>query len=367
MRQIKPVNNHGSIQLKFSFAGKRYSFNPIPGGQYGNPRDLSTAQAIATRIQNDVLAGNFDKTLNRYRITPKAAQQETPKEAAPKTLLALWDRWVETLDLSPETKADHYEMIRRMIVRAKPGIGETRWLTKADLAASTINKRLSYVRSCFRWAVSRGFVEESPWEAIKPRKAAQKEIRPFSPKEAKAVLKGFQRLAPHYEPFIRFLFLTGVRLSEAIGLRWGAVDWEAKTVTIRESLSKDRTGNSYRRIRKKTKTGSIRTLGLSEELETLLRSRWSPEVSPEDLVFLTPKGCVIDSGNFRQLWVEVLDSVGVPYRRLHDIRHNLASHAIAQGIPLTGVSYLLGHKDTTMVIRTYGHLIDRPDLPDLGI
>ena len=92
MRDINPINNNGSIKLKFSFGGKRYSFNPIPGGDYSNKRDLANAKAIATRIQNDILAGYFDPTLDRYRLSPKA-----PAKPQPKNLLELWDLWVESL------------------------------------------------------------------------------------------------------------------------------------------------------------------------------------------------------------------------------------------------------------------------------
>lgn len=79
MRDIKPTNHNGSIQLKFSFGGKRYSFNPVPGGSYTSKRDLATANAIATRIQNDILAGCFDPTLDKYRLTPKTRPNHRPK------------------------------------------------------------------------------------------------------------------------------------------------------------------------------------------------------------------------------------------------------------------------------------------------
>nr|WP_290226290.1 tyrosine-type recombinase/integrase [Trichocoleus desertorum] len=89
---------------------------------------------------------------------------------------------------------------------------------------------------------------------------------------------------------------------------------------------------------------------------------------PDFLVFTTVKGCTIDSGNFRErLWVKVLKRSGVPYRKLHTIRHTLISHAIEQGIPMTGIAYLAGHKDTRMVIQTYGHIVNRPDLPEMPI
>jgi integrase len=358
MRDILPINNNGSIQLKFSFGGKRHSFNPIPGGVYGNRRDMAQAQAIATRIQNDILSGYFDASLDRYRLNPKKA---TPTATAkPSTTLAIWDAFVDSLDLPSATKADHYEMIRRMLLKAEPKLSDVSWITSAKLAPSTYNKRLSYVKKCFTWAVEEGLTDANPYDKLKPKKAIAQDIKPFSTEEISRIIAGFEAQAPHYVPFVKFLFFTGVRLSEAIGLRWENVDFSRDEIVIRESLSKDRTSNGYNRIRKETKTGSVRYLTMSSELRELLRTLMS---TGNDLVFTTVRGFVIDSGNFRELWQQVLADCGVPYRKPHAIRHTLLSHAVEQGIPLTGVAYLAGHANTRMVMQTYGHLINRPSLP----
>ena len=135
MKDINPINNNGSIQLKFSYGGKRHSFNPIPSGNYSNKRDVACVKAIAVKIQNDILAGCFDPSLKRYRLDPKTTPDQPLTK--PKTLIEIWDAWVITLDLSAATKADHYEMVRRMITKANPSLTDTLWLTLAELAAAT--------------------------------------------------------------------------------------------------------------------------------------------------------------------------------------------------------------------------------------
>ncbi|MBD2097745.1 site-specific integrase [Trichocoleus sp. FACHB-591] len=364
MREIRPINNNGSIQLKFSFAGKRHSFNPIPGAHYTNSRDLATARAIAVKIQNDILAGNFDPTLNRYRLAP----QPIVTAAKPNTLLHLWDAWVSNLELSPTARANHYEWVRRMIVKANPGIAETDWLIRTQLGPRTLRDRLQLIRACCNWGASQGWLEVNPYARLRLRNDSHKETKPFTFSEIAAILTGFEAIAPDYLPFVKFLFLTGVRISEAIGLTWGHVDFDRQTITICESLSIDVTGNGYKRVRKTTKTGSIRHLPMNEPLRVLLLSVSPTNPSPDALVFTSARGCVIDSGNFRErLWVKVLKQSGVPYRKIHTIRHTLISHAIEQGIPMTGVAYLAGHKDTRMVMQTYGHMVNRPDLPEMPI
>ncbi|WP_414579426.1 tyrosine-type recombinase/integrase [Anabaena sp. CCY 9402-a] len=360
MHQIEPINNNGSIQLRFTYAGKRYSFNPIPGGQYNNKRDISTAKSIATQIQNDILAKNFDPSLNRYRITPKSL----PQQSAPKSLLELWDCWVSSLNLSTATREHHYKTIRHQIAKANPDLVDTTWLTQAKLAASTHNQRLGYMKACFKWAMTKGIVSSNPYESIKTHKVKQKVVKPFTAREIKLIIQGFEELAPHYSAFVKFLLATGVRTSEAIGLRWSHLDFDRGLINIQESLSRDWEGNGYRRVRKETKTGSERQLKMNDGLRELLLSL--PRKERDSLVFTTVKGKVIDDGNFRErYWVKVLTSVGVDYRKPYTTRHTMISHAIEQGTPVTGVAYLAGHRDTRMVLETYGHMINKPELPDI--
>ncbi|MEH2183056.1 tyrosine-type recombinase/integrase [Nostoc sp.] len=370
MRKIEPSrNNQGSIQLRFSVNSKRYGFNPVPGGRFDNKRDLNTAQAIATTIQNDILAKNFDPTLDRYRLAPKPrlANADTQHQS-PKSLLSLWDYWVASLDLPVATQEHHYKAIRQQIIKANPDLMDTTWLTQSNLGASTFNQRLGYLKRCYRWAVPIKLVTSNPYDELKNRKAYASPIKPFTSREIKVIIQGFEEFAMHYAPFVKFLLATGVRTSEAIGLRWRHIDFDQGFVTIQESLSRDWAGNGYQRVRKETKTGSSRQLEMSEELRLLLWSLRPSKTDQDSLVFTTVKGKPIDDGNFRErYWVKILTKVGVDYRRPYTTRHTTASHAINQGTPVTGVAYLLGHKDTRMVMQTYAHLVNRPKLPDIPI
>lgn len=365
MREIKPINNNGSIQLKFSVSGKRYSFNPIPGADFDKLRDVAQANAIATKINNDVLAGYFDPTLERYRISPKADANTRPKIAY---LLELWDLWVDSLEISHASKCDHYEMIRRMIVKADPKLDDTKWLISSTLAPRTFNKRLSSVRACFGWGIRQGALLSNPCDRIKSRKSPKVNIKPFNIEEITKIVQGFDAIAPHYSPFVQFLFQSGARISEAIGLRWSNVDLDAGLLTISESLSNDSTRPGRTRVRKETKTGTIRHLQMTDSLERLLGELQTADKMPDDaLVFKTLRGCVIDNINFRALWQKVLKDVGVKYRKIHTIRHTTLSMAISQGVPITGVAYIAGHSDVSMVVKTYGHMIDRPKLPSFSL
>jgi integrase len=289
--------------------------------------------------------------------------QSEPDKNPP--LLEIWDLWVADLDLSCQTRSDHYANLRSQIVRASPLAFETSWLLGLEIAPATFNKKLGYLRACCNWAKSEGLLDNNPWLKVKPRKGTKEIIKPFSQDEAARIIAGFEKSYPAWVSFTKFLFLTGCRLSEVIGLQWKHVNFERGEICICESLAQCKDGNGYERVRKSTKTGSVRYLKINTELAKLL-TQVSRSQNSEDLIFKNPSGTShIDSNNFRDRWTKVLAAENIPYRRPHIIRHSFASHAIEQGVPLTGVAYLLGHSDTRMVAQTYGHLINRPSLPNI--
>jgi integrase len=290
--------------------------------------------------------------------------QSEPDKNPP--LLEVWDAWVQSLDLSSQTLADHYATLRSQIAKTSPLSSEISWLLNLKIAPATFNKKLSYLRTCGDWAKSEGLLSANPWLKVRPRNGTKEIIKPFSRDEATKIIASFEKSYPAWTPFAKFLFLSGCRMSEAIGLQWKHVDFERGEICICESLAQRKDGNGYERVRKSTKTGSVRFLEINAELAKLLEQVSPASKNSEDLVFKNPAGTShIDSNNFRDRWKKVLAAANIPYRRPHVIRHSFASHAIEQGCPLTGVAYLLGHSDTRMVAQTYGHLINRPSLPSI--
>jgi integrase len=290
--------------------------------------------------------------------------QSEPEKNLP--LLEIWDLWVQSLGLPPQTRADHYATLRCQILKASPFSSETFWLTCLDIAPSTFNKKLGYLRACCDWAKSEGLLGNNSWLKVKPRKGTKEIIKPFSQNEVVRIIAGFEETYPAWVYFTKFLFLSGCRMSEAIGLQWKHIDFERGEICVSESLAQRKDGNGYERVRKSTKTGSIRYLKINAELAKLFEQVSPASKNSEDLIFKNPSGTShVDSNNFRDRWKKVLSAANIPYRRPHIIRHSFASHAIEQGCPLTGVAYLLGHSDTRMVATTYGHLINRPNLPHI--
>lgn len=136
---------------------------------------------------------------------------------------------------------------------------------------------------------------------------------------------------------IRLLTLTGARLSEVLNLKWheiGELRGTGASVRIEDS-----------------KTGP-RTIWFGPDAATLLtelpRDKGAVRVFPENLT----------SGRLYSFWVRIRQEAGLSGLRMHDCRHTWASHGVMNGVGLTTVGRLLGHRqrETTAI---YAHLDDR--------
>ncbi|WP_293335958.1 site-specific integrase [Microcoleus sp. CAWBG58] len=369
---IKPSKDRKAIRLQFTVEGASFSFAPLKGGKWENKRDRQLVAAIATKIENDILAGHFDPSLEKYRHKSSSAEIPLVAKTQKVKWLDIWDKWVLSLGLPTATASDHYACVRAMLAKAKnPLLDDIEWLQSSELAASTFNRRLSMLRSCFSWAVEEGFVKpvDNPLKKIRSRIATEDERQqsaskkaPLSDAEIEKILDYVDRVYITYAPFVRFLLFSGVRTGEAVGLTWDNVNLEKRLIFIRQSVSRER--GKYQKICKSPKTKeSIRTLKMSDRVFALFSSLIAENAC--GLIFKSPKGQIIDHGNFRsQCWKPVLLALGIPYRKPYATRHTLLSQALESGLSVPQVAQIAGHRDGKMILQHYGHVINQPQLPE---
>jgi len=97
------IENHdGRVRLRWSWDGKRFA---LALGLLFTSVNLKVAQKTANQIELDIISGNFDASLNKYRLNSK---KKGLSEKEQKYLLPLWDKWVNTLGLSERTLNGHY-------------------------------------------------------------------------------------------------------------------------------------------------------------------------------------------------------------------------------------------------------------------
>jgi integrase len=345
-------------------------------GYHNTPTNWTEARTKANEIEGDILKGQFDPTLEKYRrsIAPEATQQQL-------TTVEQWQQWIEfkrSEGVCEYSLSNKYGSILAHLTRFKRDI-----VDRADVLAfraqllktqgpGTANRSIKDLGGFFNWAISQGWTDSNPTIGIKPVKDAgprSENRKPFDAAEIERILTAFREspTACVYYDFVVTLLTFGLRPSEAIGLRWQHVDWKESTITVKDSLS--RGGNGSQREARARKNGVATVIDMPPHIHEMMLARFgaATKTKATDLIFKSARGRTINDTNFSQdYWRPMLELANVPHRPPYASRHSMASHALEQGATLPDVAYLLGHRDTTMVAKTYGHIVKRPKLPDLG-
>lgn len=345
MRPITPSKNHDAIRIRFTYQGRRYS---LGCGDWYSSADRADALATAAKIQADIRARTFDPTLERYR----PGQQGVPLVSKPLTPLEAFELWLTQAGHS-ETTQHHTDRYVRAILIGDIDIN-------AATSSTTFNRRLRTIQRALTWAKSEGVsVAANGWLGISARKHRTKAIRPFNGDELRRVVSAVSEVNDHYTGFTRFLIISGCRFGEVAGLMPDMVN--GNSITIARTYSRGDDGGPFR-LKEATKTGSVRVLR-SAQLVSLL-----PEHTTSGPCFTSVNGCFVNHSYYRaHVWKPALSLVGLEYRKLHTLRHSTLSLALESGLSVAQVSGMAGHVDSSMVVKTYSHIINQVGVPELEI
>jgi integrase len=175
------------------------------------------------------------------------------------------------------------------------------------------------------------------------------------------------------QTLVRLTFLTGLRLSEVLGLTWEAIDLVEGELHVTQQLTIDfKAGDPetwFAPVKgNKTKVGSTaRIIPLDDAAWDLLREHRNWVFSqglyrgPESLVFPTKKLTPIRQSGVGEIFSMAVDrgfrEARYPFT-FHCLRHSFASQEFSRGTSIEEVARLLGHSsDVTQ--KRYIHLVDR--------
>ena len=162
----------------------------------------------------------------------------------------------------------------------------------------------------------------------------------------------------------------GLRRSEVCGLKWDAIDFEKKTITIRHIVTQicvDGKSTLIQKDRTKTKS-SYRTLPLVPPFEKLLRRLKAQQEANRKLcgnaycrqdaeyVYVNDIGELVKPGYLTQHFPRLLEKHNMRVIRFHDLRHSCASLLHANGVSMKEIQEWLGHSDISTTANIYTHL-----------
>lgn len=345
------------------------------------PTTKAQAKSILAKREETVALGRFvadDITVSL--LFTRFIQAKTVAQRAPKTLERYGTLYASYIgprfgEMTLNTLEQHHltDAYASWLLKGKSG---------RALSARTVRHIHDLLRTMLNYALRKGLVhanvamlvaEDLP-RATKPEPVALTEehlktllASAWEPTDW-ARKHGVVSSQSWFAPAVWFAAYTGARRGETLALRWRDLDFEAKTATIRHSLTETKAGGVQF---KEPKNGKHRTIVLPESLVVVLgkhrgeqqkdRAIFKEAYKDDDLVFAAPTGSPVQPWTFTASFRYLVDRAKVPYIRLHDLRDTHASLLGKHGVPLEVVSKRLGHATIGITAERYLHVYTERD------
>ncbi|HEX5194670.1 MAG TPA: tyrosine-type recombinase/integrase [Solirubrobacteraceae bacterium] len=221
---------------------------------------------------------------------------------------------------------------------------------RGKMTPASVRRMYAPVRALLATAHEDGLISTNPAAGVR---VVVKDTRPkmpkwLTPEQTKALLA---EIPAEYADVVFLLASTGLRISEALNLRW-------RDLTVVD-------GRPHLEVVKSKTSAGERIIPLSPGTVRRLTARRSTArfATDNDLVFPSASGTAIDPRNFRRrVFAPAAERAFLPWATPHKLRHGMASLMAAQGHSAAQIAAYLGHADGgVLALKTYIHA-DHPDV-----
>ncbi len=228
-------------------------------------------------------------------------------------------------------------------------------LGKSGAGATTVRRKLAAARTFFRFLRREGAASANPFSVLRgPRKAkllpktlSVDDVRRFldRPRLDLAAGRIGEYAALRDTAVFEFLYSTGCRISEAIAVKWGEIDFSRGTVVVTGKGSKDRLVILGR--------PALDVLGRLRNAVSLKR----PELADDGAgAFLGDKFTPLSARFVERRMKRYLEESDLPTDLSpHKLRHSFATHLLDAGADLRSVQEMLGHASLSTT-QIYTHV-----------
>jgi integrase len=342
------------------------------------------AEAKAKLIEADIAFERFDYTLAKYgKSGPNLTVVEAIKPKPSLNLAELWERYTEarSKDVSETTLKLNYARVTSHINKLPTKSLEDAIAIRDHLikhnSPYTAKRIWIQLNACCKWAKRSKLIADNPFSEMAEdfklnNNQESEDIDSFSKEEMEVIISAFENHPryKHYASFVKFLFWTGARTSEAVGLKWKHISPDFRTITFTEAV----VNISSQGIRKDTKTKKSRKFPLFSlpKLVALLKSIKPENCDPESPVFTSLTGKLINAHTFNaDVWKgckrhgKQVDGIVTKlakegkishYRPQYQTRHTFITQQVAAGKNSTTIARWVGNSASIIEKHYMGDL-----------
>ena len=218
------------------------------------------------------------------------------------------------------------------------------FLMEHQIGARSVNRKLTTLKSFYKFLQKEGILLENPMNRITPPKTS-KRLPVFIEKDKMDILFDLIDFGEGYAGLrnrliMEMFYSTGMRLSELVNLKETDVDLHNDTIKVLGKRNKERL------IPFSKKFGSLIGSYLNEKTKTF---------GAQQALFLTDKGHRIYPKMVYRVVVRYLGMVTTMEKKSpHVLRHTFATHLLNNGAELNAVKELLGHANLSAT-QVYTH------------
>ena len=224
------------------------------------------------------------------------------------------------------------------------------------------------IRKALQNAVKKEIIESNPADKIDKPKKNIYQAQYYSADEMMTLFDAVSD--DPLEICVKIAAYYGLRRSEVLGLKWDAISFQNKTISIKHKVIEDEVDGKFVTIGEdvlKTKS-SFRTLPLLPTVERLLLAEKEKQEMYRKLfkksycrdyleyICLDQTGKLMRPNYVTEHFAWIISKFDLKKIRFHDLRHTCASLLLANGISMKQIQIWLGHSTFATTADIYSHL-----------
>ena len=236
------------------------------------------------------------------------------------------------------------------------------------LSSNSVLKYHVLIRECLQYAFINDLVLVNVADKVKRPKVEKFRASFYDIKEIEKLFEVIQDNESKLPIMLTAMY--GFRRSEVLGLKWNAIDFKNKLISVQHKVLETKIDGKreiYLSDKLKNQT-SNRTLPLLQQAEKLLLDK-KDEIEKNkillgksydnrylDYVCVDNLGRLILPNRLTKNFIKILRKNNLRKIRFHDLRHSCASIMLSNGVPMKQIQEWLGHADFSTTANIYSHL-----------